>query len=85
MTRTMCIKCVFLLTYLSEITYNKEVRRRLLRQRDLIRKLEKIGFAFERHGGSHDIYIRGNDMELIPRHKEINEKLAKAILRKWGL
>ena len=24
-------------------------------------------------------------IEQIPRHKEINEMLAKAILRKWGL
>ena len=27
----------------------------------------------------------GSDIEQIPRHKEINEMLAKAILRKWGL
>lgn len=56
-----------------------------MKQRDLIKKLEKIGFKFERHGGNHDIYSRGDDLEMIPRHKEINEKLAKAILRKWGL
>ena len=56
-----------------------------MKQRDLIKKLESIGFQFERHGGNHDIYRRGSDIEVIPRHKEINEKLAKAILRKWGL
>ena len=28
---------------------------------------------------------RGDDEEKIPRHREINERLAKAILRKWGL
>ena len=28
---------------------------------------------------------RGNDKEEIPRHKEINENLAKSIIRKWGL
>ena len=59
--------------------------RRFLKQRDLIKKLENIGFKFERHGGNHDIYSRGDDLEMIPRHKEINEKLAKSILRKWGL
>ena len=56
-----------------------------MRQRDLIKKLENAGFIFYRHGGNHDIYIRGEEMEQIPRHKEINERLARAILRKWGL
>lgn len=56
-----------------------------MKQKDLIKKLESIGFQFERHGSNHDIYARGKDKETIPRHKEINEKLAKAILRKWGL
>jgi len=58
---------------------------RLLKRRDLIKRLEDGGFMFERHGGSHDIYIRGTEREEIPRHKEINEKLAKAILRRRGL
>lgn len=56
-----------------------------MKQRDLIRRLESIGFKFERHGGNHDIYRRGNEIEQIPRHKEINERLEKAILRKWEL
>jgi mRNA interferase HicA len=56
-----------------------------MKQRDLIKKLEENGFAFERHGGNHDIYRRGSDIEKIPRHKEINEQLAKMILRKWNL
>ena len=56
-----------------------------MKQRDLIKKLKKFGFRFERHGGDHDIYRRGSETEQIPRHKEINEHLAKAILRKWGL
>jgi ycfA-like protein len=56
-----------------------------MKQKELIKKLESIGFEFCRHGGGHDIYKRGKDFETIPRHKEINEKLAKAILKKWGL
>ena len=56
-----------------------------MKQRDLVKKLEEIGFVFKRHGGNHDIYARGLDIEKVPRHKEINEKLANAILRKWGL
>ena len=57
----------------------------LMKRRDLIKKLEEIGFSLERNGSGHDIYKRGKDREVIPRHKEINERLAKAILRKWGL
>lgn len=56
-----------------------------MKQRDLIKKLEDAGFVFGRHGGNHDIYIRGTDTEKIPRHKEVNENLARAIIRKWGL
>ena len=57
----------------------------LMKQRELIKELEDAGFLFERHGGNHDIYRRGNDIEKTPRHKEINENLARIILRKWKL
>lgn len=57
----------------------------LMKQRDLIKKLQSVGFEFERHGSNHDIYRRGKDKEQIPRHREVDERLAKAILRKWGL
>lgn len=56
-----------------------------MKQRDLIKKLEQAGFEFYRHGGNHDIYVRGGDIEQVPRHKEIKESLARGILRKWGL
>lgn len=56
-----------------------------MKRRDLIKKLENAGFKFDRHGGNHDIYTRGNDEEKIPRHREINENLAKMIIRKWNL
>ena len=56
-----------------------------MKQRDLIKRLEKAGFVLKRHGADHDIYRRGNDEEQVPRHREIDEKLAKAILRRWGL
>ncbi len=55
-----------------------------IKQRDLIKKLKAVGFKFKRHGADHDIYERDGAIEKVPRHKEINEKLAKAILRKWG-
>lgn len=56
-----------------------------MKQRDLVNKLLTAGFLFERHGGNHDIYRRGAEIEKMPRHKEINEKLAKAILKKWRI
>ena len=56
----------------------------IVKRRDLIRQLEALGFVFERHGGNHDVYRRGTDIEQIPRHNEINERLAKAILKKWN-
>ena len=56
-----------------------------MKQRELVKLLEKAGFCFERHGGNHDVYRRGNDEEMIPRHREINENLANAIIKKWKL
>ena len=56
-----------------------------MKRADLIKKLEDGGFVFDRHGSSHDIYVRGNTKETIPRHREIDEQLAKAILKRNGL
>ena len=56
-----------------------------MKQRDLIKKLEDGGFVFERHGSNHDVYVRGMEREEVPRHKEIDERLAKAILKRRGL
>jgi len=56
-----------------------------MKRKDLVKKLENGGFQFERHGGGHDIYVRGKERECIPRHTEINEILAKTILRRRGL
>lgn len=56
-----------------------------MKQTELIKKLEEAGFVFDRHGSNHDLYVKGNIKETIPRHKEINEVLAKAILKRNGL
>jgi mRNA interferase HicA len=56
-----------------------------LKQRELVKKLENAGFVFERHGNNHDIYVRGIEKEEVPRHKEIDERLAKAIIKRRGL
>ncbi len=56
-----------------------------MKRRELIKRLEAAGFRFHRHGGMHDIYRRGSEEEQIPRHNELNEYLAKAIIKKWNL
>lgn len=56
-----------------------------MKRRDLIKKLEKAGFRFDRHGGNHDIYSRGTDEEQVPRHREVNERLARTIIRRWNI
>ena len=54
-----------------------------MKRRDLIRQLEEEGCVFIRHGGKHDWYQnpRTKISQPIPRHSEINEGLAKHILK----
>lgn len=56
-----------------------------MKRRDLIKLLEKNGWTFDRDGGNHDIYIKGTQSEAIGRHREINEILAKKIIKRRGL
>ena len=56
-----------------------------MKRRDLIRKFLKNGWWFERHGGNHDIYTNGTDIEPISHQKEINERLAQKIIKRRGL
>ncbi len=54
-----------------------------MKRRDLIKQIEKQGCVFKRNGGNHDWYknpITGAHQP-IPRHREINEMLAKRILK----
>jgi len=54
-----------------------------LKRTDLIRELEQAGCFLLRHGGRHDIFHqpRTGRTQPLPRHREINEILAKKILR----
>lgn len=56
-----------------------------MKRKDLIKKFEKNGWWLKRSGGNHDIYTNGKKIEPIPRHKEIDEELAKAIIKRQGL
>lgn len=57
----------------------------ITKRADLIKMLEKNGWYLKRNGGNHDLYTNGKECETIPRHREINESLAKAILKRRGL
>ena len=56
-----------------------------MKRKDLIKMLEQNGWWKIREGANHDIYTNGNKSEPIPRHNEINELLAKAIIKRQGL
>ncbi len=56
-----------------------------MKRRDLIKKLETDGWHIERNGANHDIYRKGNNTEMIPRHTEIKEQMAQTIIKKWRL
>ncbi|MBR5094487.1 MAG: type II toxin-antitoxin system HicA family toxin [Oscillospiraceae bacterium] len=56
-----------------------------MKTKDLIELLERNGFVFKRHGGNHDVYVRGNERESIVRHRETDEELARAIIKRRGL
>lgn len=56
-----------------------------MKRRELIKKLESNGWWLMRSGSNHDIYTNGTKCEPIPRHPDINEILAKAIIKRQGL
>jgi mRNA interferase HicA len=55
-----------------------------LKRRELIKKIEAQGGVLIRHGGKHDWYQNPvtKVCQPVPRHNEINEYLARSILRK---
>ena len=54
-----------------------------MKRRDLIKKLNEMGCVLSRHGGSHDWYTNKEKKvsQPVPRHSEINEYLAKSIIK----
>ena len=49
----------------------------------LIRHLERHGCSLLREGGSHSVYVRraAGKTSTVPRHREINDFLARKICR----
>ncbi|WP_448542706.1 type II toxin-antitoxin system HicA family toxin [Roseiflexus sp.] len=54
-----------------------------MKRTDLIRDLEKMGCVLIRHGAKHDWYQnpRTKVSQPVPRHREINERLARHIIK----
>lgn len=58
-----------------------------MKRLDLIRTIQAQGAVLLRHGGKHDWYQQPatKACQPVPRHKEINELLARSIIRKLTL
>lgn len=54
-----------------------------MKRTDLIHELERLGCVFIRHGAKHDWYQnpRSKVSQPVPRHREINERLARHIIK----
>lgn len=54
-----------------------------MKRRELLRKIESLGCELLRHGGRHDWYRNPETgvSQAVPRHNEIDEHLARHILR----
>jgi predicted RNA binding protein YcfA (HicA-like mRNA interferase family) len=54
-----------------------------VKRADLIRHLEQHGCVLFREGGNHSIYVnrRARKSSSVPRHREVNEFLARKICR----
>jgi len=57
---------------------NREVP---MKKRDLEKQLKKLGWWFLREGGNHEVWTNGKENVALPRHAEINERLALAIIK----
>lgn len=55
-----------------------------MKKRVLIKRILDMNCEFVRHGGNHDWYMnpRTRMSQPVPRHNEINEFVAKSLLKK---
>lgn len=54
-----------------------------MKRRDVVKKISEIGCVLIRHGAKNDWYRKPSTgvCQPVPRHREINEKLAKHIIK----
>lgn len=57
----------------------------MVRWRNVENKFKVGGWWLKRHGGNHDVWTNDKKEKQIPRPPKINERLAKAILKRNGL
>jgi hypothetical protein len=54
-------------------------------RRELKRRLRQLGWNLVRRGRKHDLWTDAERLDAVPRHAEIHERLALAILaRAWA-
>lgn len=53
-----------------------------MKRRELEQRLRGLGWNLVRHGSKHDIWSDGEREEALPRHADISERLARAILKR---
>ncbi len=58
-----------------------------MKRRVLIRHIERSGCELLREGGKHSVYVnrQENKVTTVPRHREIDENLAKRIFKDLGI
>lgn len=56
-----------------------------MKKRELLKLFKNASWYFLRDGGNHEIYTDGKNIVAIPRHADINENLAKGLIKRWGL
>lgn len=58
-----------------------------MKRLDLIRHLEAMGCQLMREGGNHTLYVNPQTRKVsaIPRHREINDFLARKICKDLGI
>lgn len=55
-----------------------------MQRRELVRALEAAGFR-STGGTKHEKFVKGSVRVMVPRHKDVKESTARAILRDAGL
>jgi predicted RNA binding protein YcfA (HicA-like mRNA interferase family) len=58
-----------------------------VKRRELVRHLEQHGCRLLREGSNHTLYVSPDERKAttVPRHREINEYLARKICRDLGV
>lgn len=56
-----------------------------MKKKELEKLLAKNGWYLKRQGSNHEVWTNGIKSIAVPRHRELNEKLARGIIKDLGL